>query len=58
MFDWNGKTVHPFCTHEGSGLSGMERKIQGVCKGAVVTKGLAIQGGAASRAGAAVEKWV
>ncbi|MDE7322935.1 MAG: hypothetical protein K2N73_09480 [Lachnospiraceae bacterium] len=57
-FDWNGKTVHPFCTHEGSGLSGTERKIQGVCKGAVVTKGLAIQGGAASRAGTAVEKWV
>ena len=57
-FDWNGKTVHPFCTHEGSGLSGTERKIQGVCKGAVVTKGLAVQGGAVSRAGAAVEKWV
>lgn len=57
-FDWNGKTVHPFCTHEGSGLSGTERKIQGVCKGVVVTKGLAVQGGAASRAGAAVEKWV
>lgn len=57
-FDWNGKTIHPFCTHEGSGLSGTERKIQGVCKGAVVTKGLAVQGGAASRAGAAVEKWV
>ena len=39
-FDWSGKTIHPFCTHEGSGLGGTEGKIQGVCKGAVVTKGL------------------
>ncbi len=57
-FDWNDKTIHPFCTHEGSGLSGTERKIQNVCKGAVVTKGLAVQGGSASRAEAAVKKWV
>lgn len=21
-YDWSGKTIHPFCTHEGSGLSG------------------------------------
>ena len=43
-FDWTGKTIHPFCTHEGSGLSGTERKIAAVCKGARVTKGLAIRG--------------
>lgn len=57
-FDWNGKTVHPFCTHEGSGLSGTEDKIKNTCKGAVVTKGLAVQGSFADRAKAAVEKWV
>lgn len=57
-FDWNGKTIHPFCTHEGSGLSGTERKIQAVCKGATVTNGLAIQGGSVDRAKATVEKWV
>ena len=57
-FDWSGKTVHPFCTHEGSGLGGTERKLLSACKGAVVTKGLAVQGSAVSRAGAAVEKWV
>lgn len=56
-FDWEGKTIHPFCTHEGSGLSGTEGKIQSVCKGVSVTKGLAVQGGAVSRADAAVEKW-
>lgn len=24
-FDWTGKTIRPFCTHEGSGLSGRSR---------------------------------
>ena len=57
-FDWNGKTVHPFCTHEGSGLGGTEGRIQGACKGAVVTKGLALQGSLADHAKTAVEKWL
>lgn len=56
-FDWNGKTIHPFCTHEGSGLSGTVRKIEGVCKGATVTKGLAVQGGRVDGAKAQVESW-
>lgn len=57
-FDWNGKTIHPFCTHEGSGLSGTEGKIKNVCKGAAVTKGLAVQGGSVDRAKATIDKWV
>lgn len=44
--DWNGKTVIPFITHEGSGMGGTDRKIANACKGAdvAVGKGLAIQG--------------
>lgn len=44
--DWNGKTVIPFITHEGSGMGGTDRKISNACKGAEVAvgKGLAIQG--------------
>ena len=57
-FDWSGKTIHPFCTHEGSGLSGTERSIKNVCKGAAVTKGLEIQGSSVDRAGETIEKWV
>ena len=57
-FDWNGKTIHPFCTHEGSGLSGTERKIQQTCKGATVSKGLAVQGSQADGAKAQIEQWV
>ena len=37
-FDWNGKTIYPFCTHEGSSLSGTERKIAKVCSEADVKK--------------------
>lgn len=57
-FDWDGKTIHPFCTHEGSGLSGTESNIQSVCKGAIITKGLAIQGSSVDQAKAVVEKWI
>lgn len=42
--NWNGKTVVPFCTHEGSGLSSTERYLETACKGATVDKGLAIKG--------------
>ena len=41
---WSGKTIVPFCTHEGSGLSGTESTIRSICKGATVAKGLAVQG--------------
>ena len=42
--NWQGKTVIPFCTHEGSGLSGTESKLRNACKGATVLKGLAVRG--------------
>ncbi|MDE6370756.1 MAG: NAD(P)H-dependent oxidoreductase [Duncaniella sp.] len=41
--DWNGKTVIPFCTHEGSGLSGTKRLAK-ACAGATTKHGLAIKG--------------
>lgn len=42
--DWNGKTVIPFCTHEGSGLSDTEQRIAAACKGTTIRKGLAVRG--------------
>ena len=42
--DFSGKTLIPFSTHEGSGLSGFDRKLQSACPGAEVLKGLAIRG--------------
>lgn len=43
-YDWSGKTVIPFCTHAGSGLSGTEDRIRQACRGAEVKNGLAIAG--------------
>ena len=57
-FDWSGKTIYPFCTHEGSGLSGTERKIENACRGAYVKKGLAVCGSDAERSMEAVLKWL
>lgn len=57
-YDWSGKTIHPFCTHEGSGLGGTAGKIQNTCKGANVEKGLAISGSHVDSAKQEVEKWV
>ena len=62
--DWNGKTVIPFVTHEGSGMGGTDRKIATACKGAntLTGKGLAIQGKTAqenqSSAKKTVAKWL
>ncbi len=39
-----GKTLVPFSTHEGSGLSGFDRKLEAACPGASVGTGLAVRG--------------
>lgn len=57
-FDWTGKTIHPFCTHEGSGLSGTERNIARTCKGADVKAGLAICGSDVDRSKDKVFRWL
>ena len=42
--DFSGKTLIPFSTHEGSGLSGFDEKLAGACPNSTVGKGLAIEG--------------
>ncbi len=56
-YNFAGKTIHPFCTHEGSGLSDTEKDIRRAAKGAAVTKGLAIHGSSVDSAKAALAKW-
>ena len=56
-FDFTGKTILPFCTHEGSGLSGTEKDIQRAAKGALVARGLSIYGSSVDQAKLALEKW-
>lgn len=57
-FDFTGKTIHPFCTHEGSGMGSSERDIKRLCPGAKVEKGLAIHGGSVERSRNEIEKWI
>lgn len=57
-YNWNGKKIRPFCTHEGSGIGSTPQRISSTCKGAEVTTGLAIVGSDADRAGSAVKNWV
>ncbi|MBQ9059404.1 MAG: hypothetical protein IJ125_09495 [Atopobiaceae bacterium] len=60
--DWSGKTVRPFCTHAGSGLSGTVSSLQTACAGATVGEGLSIAGTTAQNsrdeAQAAVDGWL
>lgn len=56
-YDFTGKVIHPFCTHEGSGLSNTVRDIEKAAKGAVVKPGLAIHGSDVDSAMAKLKGW-
>ena len=47
--DLSGKKLAPFCTHEGSGLSGFDKKLQKACPKSSILKGLAITGTVAQK---------
>lgn len=57
-YDFTGKLICPFCTHEGSGLSQTERDIRKAAPGATVTRGLAIHGSHVDEAAPALTRWV
>ena len=57
-YDFTGKVIHPFCTHEGSGLSNTVRDIEKAAKGAIVKPGLAIHGSEVDSAMAKLKGWV
>lgn len=56
--DLSGMTIHPFCTHEGSGLSRTVKDVARAAKGAHVTEGLAIRGSGVDGSEKAISKWV
>jgi flavodoxin len=57
-FDFTGKTILPLCTHEGSGMGGSERDIAKAAKGAILKKGLPVNGSSVNSAKPQVEKWL
>lgn len=57
-FDFTGKTICPFCTHEGSGMGSSVADIRRLCPGAKLKKGLAIRGGRAGSAEPEIRRWL
>ena len=60
--DFSGKTLIPFSTHEGSGLSGFDRKLASACPDSTVLDGLAVRGNEAQndreQVQSAVKDWI
>ncbi len=57
-YDFSGKTIVPFCTHEGSGMGHSERDIVKACPKTTVLEGIAIHGTSASFADSKVSSWI
>lgn len=57
-YDFSGKTIIPFCTHEGSGLGRSVEDITTICPQSTIQKGLAIRGSSIETAQDDVSKWL
>lgn len=57
-FDFTGKKVRPFCTHEGSGLGRSESDIFMACPTAILDMGCAVLGHEVNESGDFLEMWV
>ena len=57
-YAFSGKTIVPFCTHEGSGMGHSEGDITRLCPGAKVLKGLPITGGSVRGARNDISIWL
>jgi flavodoxin len=57
-YDFSGKAIAPFCTHEGSGLSKSPEDFAKFCPKSEVLPGLAIRGGSVDSAQSKVSAWL
>ena len=57
-YNFAGKTIVPFCTHEGSGMGRSENDIKKLCPQATVLKGLAIHGTHVATAKDSIVQWI
>lgn len=57
-YDFSGKTILPFITHEGSRMGQSESYIKKLCPKATLLNGLPIRGGSVKSAGADIQKWL
>lgn len=57
-YDFSGKTIAPFCTHEGSGFGMSERYLRQACPKATILPGLAIVGNARDQSDGKIADWL
>ena len=57
-YDFSGRTIIPFCTHEGSGLGHSEKDIAKLCPKAKVLNGKAFHGSRVQSAQKEVMEWL
>jgi hypothetical protein len=49
-YDFSGKTIFPFCTHEGSGIGSSESDIKILYPNTKILSGISIRGGSVTNA--------
>jgi len=57
-YDFSGKTIIPFCTHEGSGMGNSERDIKKLCPKTSVLSGIAVRGSSVLSADTLIKAWL
>ena len=57
-FNFDGKTILPLCTNEGSGMGASERDLKKALSGATIKSGLSISGSNAADSKGAVKNWL
>lgn len=57
-YDFTGKTIIPFASHEGSGLGSGPSEIESLCPDATVLDGFAVRGSAVSDGKTDIESWI
>ncbi|MDL2264176.1 flavodoxin [Synergistaceae bacterium OttesenSCG-928-I11] len=58
QYDFSGRTIIPFCTHEGSGLGRSVGDIKKLCPKSTLLEGLAIRGSGVKSAQNDVNSWL
>lgn len=58
QYDFTGKTILPFCTHEGSALSSSVEDIKKIVPTAIVKEGLAIRGSKVKESDSSIKAWL
>lgn len=56
-YDFNGKVICPFCTHESGGMGHSMEDLKRICPGARIEEGFSVRGSAIRNELDAIEEW-